>query len=172
MALNQAPYCLLYTSVGFVILSDSHRFLADTTQADAFFALWRQMASQDFSQRSSKFSIQYLFLDCTMSCLLYTSCEYMFDKDEVKVIYACRNIRNAIATFSKLYQRSKQEKLTYREEHLLSVFLELYEEDDMADSNAGLSKVLYDTDDPDAEAAVAKDEPGEKIFTDDYDDLA
>ena len=29
-----------------------------------------------------------------------------------------------------------------------------------------------DTDDPDAEAAVAKDEPGEKIFTDDYDDLA
>ena len=64
-------------------------------------------------------------------------CEYMFDKDEVKVIYACRNIRNAIATFSKLYQRSKQEKLTYREEHLLSVFLELYEEDDMADSNAG-----------------------------------
>lgn len=99
-------------------------------------------------------------------------CEYMFDKDEVKVIYACRNIRNAIATFSKLYQRSKQEKLTYREEHLLSVFLELYEEDDMADSNAGLSKVLYDTDDPDAEAAVAKDEPGEKIFTDDYDDLA
>lgn len=61
-------------------------------------------------------------------------CEYMFDKDEVKVIYACRNIRNAIATFSKLYQRSKQEKLTYREEHLLSVFLELYEEDDMADS--------------------------------------
>ena len=31
---------------------------------------------------------------------------------------------------------------------------------------------LYDTDDPDAEAAVAKDEPGEKIFTDDYDDLA
>ena len=99
-------------------------------------------------------------------------CEYMFDKDEVKVIYACRNIRNAIATFSKLYQRSKQEKLTYREEHLLSVFLELYEEDDMADSNAGLSKVLYDTDDPDAEVAVAKDEPGEKIFTDDYDDLA
>ena len=99
-------------------------------------------------------------------------CEYMFDKDEVKVIYACRNIRNAIATFSKLYQRSKQEKLTYREEHLLSVFLELYEEDDMADSNAGLSKVLYDTDDPDVEAAVAKDEPGEKIFTDDYDDLA
>lgn len=99
-------------------------------------------------------------------------CEYMFDKDEVKVIYACRNIRNAIATFSKLYQRSKQEKLTYREEHLLSVFLELYEEDDMADSNAGLSKVLYDTDDPDAEAAAAKDEPGEKIFTDDYDDLA
>ena len=99
-------------------------------------------------------------------------CEYMFDKDEVKVIYACRNIRNAIATLSKLYQRSKQEKLTYREEHLLSVFLELYEEDDMADSNAGLSKVLYDTDDPDAEVAVAKDEPGEKIFTDDYDDLA
>ena len=99
-------------------------------------------------------------------------CEYMFDKDEVKVIYACRNIRNAIATFSKLYQRSKQEKLTYREEHLLSVFLEFYEEDDMADSNAGLSKVLYDTADPDAEAAVAKDEPGEKIFTDDYDDLA
>ena len=99
-------------------------------------------------------------------------CEYMFDKDEVKVIYACRNIRNAIATFSKLYQRSKQEKLTYREEHLLSVFLELYEEDDMADSNAGLSKALYDTDDPDAEAAVAKDEPDEKIFTDDYDDLA
>ena len=42
----------------------------------------------------------------------------------------------------------------------------------MADSNAGLSKVLYDTDDPDAEVAVAKDEPGEKIFTDDYDDLA
>lgn len=54
----------------------------------------------------------------------------------------------------------------------MSVFLELYEEDDMADSNAGLSKVLYDTDDPDAEVAVAKDEPGEKIFTDDYDDLA
>ena len=53
--------------VGFVILSDSHRFLADTTQADAFFALWRQMTSQDFSQRSSKSSIQYLFLDCTMS---------------------------------------------------------------------------------------------------------
>ena len=54
----------------------------------------------------------------------------------------------------------------------MSVFLELYEEDDMADSNAGLSKVIYDTDDPDAEAAAAKDEPGEKIFTDDYDDLA
>ena len=62
--------------------------------------------------------------------------------------------------------------LTYREDHLFSVFLELYEEDDMADSNAGLSKVLYDTDDPDVEAAAAKDEPGEKIFTDDYDDLA
>lgn len=56
-----------FFQVGFVILSDSHRFLADTTQADAFFALWRQMASQDFSQRSSKSSIQYLFLDCTMS---------------------------------------------------------------------------------------------------------
>ena len=99
-------------------------------------------------------------------------CEYMFDKDEVKVIYACRNIRNAIATFSKLYQRSKQEKLTYREEHLLSVFLEFYEEDDMADSNAGLSKVLYDTDDPGCRLPTKKDEPGEKIFTDDYDDLA
>lgn len=100
-------------------------------------------------------------------------CEYMFDKDEVKVLYACRNIRNAIATFSKLYQRSKKEKLTYREEHLLSTFLELYEDDDTADSNAGLSRVLYDTDDPDAvEAAATKDGPGEAIFTDDYDDLA
>ena len=28
-----------FFQVGFVILSDSHRFLADTTQADAFFAL-------------------------------------------------------------------------------------------------------------------------------------
>lgn len=69
-------------------------------------------------------------------------------------------------------KEANRKSFTYREEHLLSVFLELYEEDDMADSNAGLSKVLYDTDDPDAEAAVAKDEPGEKIFTDDYDDLA
>ena len=31
---------------------------------------------------------------------------------------------------------------------------------------------IYCQFDPDAEAAAAKDEPGEKIFTDDYDDLA
>ena len=37
-----------FFQVGFVILSDSHRFLADTTQADAFFALWRQIFDSVF----------------------------------------------------------------------------------------------------------------------------
>lgn len=98
-------------------------------------------------------------------------CAYMFDGDEVKVLYACRNIRNAIVSFSKLYQRSKQEKLAYREEHLLQSFLELYGDEDSADSNAGLVRVLYDVEDPDAQQ-TEQEGPGEAIFTDDYDDLA
>ena len=127
----------------------------DENMLDIFEKISRSMESAEFNRLLEG-----------LAEFLREYCAYMFDKDEV-------NIRNAIATFSKLYQRSKKEKLTYREEHLLSTFLELYEDDDTADSNAGLSRVLYDTDDSDAvEAAVTKDGPGEAIFTDDYDDLA
>lgn len=100
-------------------------------------------------------------------------CEFMFEKDEVKALYACRNIRNAIVSFSRLYQRSREGKLTYREDHLLRNFLELYEQEDAVDSHAGLSRVLYDEANQADEQQVSEaEEPGEAIFTGDYDDLA
>lgn len=133
----------------------------DENMLDIFEKISRSMESSEFHHLLEGFAD-----------FIREYCAYMFDKDEVKVLFACRNIRNAIVSFSKLYQRSKKEKLTYREEHLLSSFLELYEEDELADSDAGLSRVLYDTDDPDAAKQGAKEGPGEAIFTEDYDDLA
>lgn len=100
-------------------------------------------------------------------------CEFMFDKDEVKTLYACRNIRNAIATFSRLYQRRANETLTYREETLLRNFLDLFEEDEIINSNAGLTRVLYGDEDTEEAAAAKEQGPGERLlYTDDYDDLA
>ncbi|MBQ8637942.1 MAG: hypothetical protein IJ468_02100 [Lachnospiraceae bacterium] len=100
-------------------------------------------------------------------------CEFMFDRDEVKTLYACRNIRNAIVSFSRLYQKRKNETLTYREETLLRNFLDLYEEEELINSNAGLTRVLYGEDEEAEAAAAAADEPGERVlYTGDYDDLA
>lgn len=100
-------------------------------------------------------------------------CLFMFEKDEVKTLCACRNIRDGICTCSRLYERSRKEKLTYREESLLQNFLELFEEEEPVNSDAGLTRVLYDGAEED-EADGKKDrEPQEQmIYTDDYDDLA
>lgn len=55
-----------FSQVGFVILSDTHPFLARTTQADVFFASWKQSVSKAASS-SKKDKVQYLFLNCTMT---------------------------------------------------------------------------------------------------------
>lgn len=100
-------------------------------------------------------------------------CEFMFEKDQVKTLYACRNIRNGICSFSKLYHKSQNETLTYREETLLHNFLELFEEDEIVNSNAGLTRVRYDEDAADEETPVQEQEPKERVlYTEDYDDLA
>ncbi len=98
-------------------------------------------------------------------------CEFMFDKDQVKTLYACINIRNGIVTFSKLYQKSKTKTLTYREETLLHNFLELFEEQEIVNSNAGLTRVRYDEDETD-EADTEQEENERVLYTEDYDDLA
>lgn len=100
-------------------------------------------------------------------------CMFMFEKDEVKALFACRNIRDGICSCSRLYERSRKEKLTYREEALLQNFLELFEEDELVNSNAGLTKVLYDGEDPEGNAPAQEDEPaGRLLYPEDFDDLA
>ena len=49
-----------FFQVGFIILSDSHRFLADTT-GRCFFALWRQMTSQIFQKKQQIFNSVFVF---------------------------------------------------------------------------------------------------------------
>lgn len=99
-------------------------------------------------------------------------CGFMFDKDEVKTLYACRNIRDAIAGCSRLYQRRGTD-LTYREEALLRNFLDLFEADEIIDSNSGLTRVLCGEDEEAAAAPAPGQEPGKRLmYTDDYDDLA
>lgn len=69
----QRIWPLWFSQVGFVILSDTHPFLAHTTQADVFFASWKQSASKALvskaasSSKKDKMQVQYLFLDCTMT---------------------------------------------------------------------------------------------------------
>lgn len=50
-----------FSQVGFVILSDTDRFLSNTKQADWFFSLMHRFAQE------KKLAIQYLFFDCTMT---------------------------------------------------------------------------------------------------------
>lgn len=69
----QRIWPLWFSQVGFVILSDTHPFLAHTTQADVFFASWKQsvtkasVAKASLSSKKDKMQVQYLFLDCTMT---------------------------------------------------------------------------------------------------------
>ena len=106
---------------------------------------------------------------CGFGEFLREYCSFMFDGDEVKALAASRGIRDAIAGFSGLY--AKRQELGYREETLLSAFLDLYEDEELLNSDAGLTKVFYDSDDPDA--PKGEEEPGERvIYLDDFDDLA
>lgn len=69
----QRIWPLWFLQVGFVILSDTHPFLAHTTQADVFFASWKQLilkasiSRAPSSSKKDKMQVQYLFLNCTMT---------------------------------------------------------------------------------------------------------
>ena len=64
----QRIWPLWFSQVGFVVLSNTHLFLARTTQADAFFASWKQSISKVLStSKKDRRWVQYLFLDCTMT---------------------------------------------------------------------------------------------------------
>ena len=111
----QRIWPLWFSQVGFVMLSDTHPFLAHTTQADVFFASWKQSASKasvskaSSSSKKDKTQVQYLFLDCTMTA----------QEKEALTYYAGSVV--ADATMHKALQESKtpQEYKTSQESKTL-----------------------------------------------------
>ena len=108
----QRIWPLWFSQVGFVILSDTHPFLAHTTQADVFFASWKQSISKTSVSKAAspskkdKMQVQYLFLDCTMTA----------QEKEALTYYAGSAV--ADATVHKALQASKtlQEHKTSQEQ--------------------------------------------------------